>query len=71
MTSPIKPPFTREAAIAKTQMAEDAWNTRDAESGHWYRTHGNEHWEFDEDGLMRKRDVSANDISIHETDRRL
>ena len=32
--------------------------------GQWYRTHGNEHWEFDEDGLMRRRDMSANDIPI-------
>ena len=136
MTSPIRPPFTRETAIAKTQMAEDAWNTRDpekvslaysedsqwrnrdnfftgreaikdflqgkwereldyklmkemwayadnrisarfeyewrdAESEQWYRTHGNEHWEFDDDGLMRRRDMSANDIPINESDRRL
>ncbi len=136
MTSPIRPPFTRETAIAKTQIAEDAWNTRDpekvslaysedsqwrnrdkfftgreaikeflqgkwereldyklmkemwayadnrisarfeyewrdAESGQWYRTHGNEHWEFDDDGLMRRRDMSANDIPINESDRRL
>lgn len=136
MASPIKPPFTREAALAKTQIAEDVWNTRDpekvslaysvdtqwrnrdefftgreaikaflqgkwekeldyklmkemwaftdnrisvrfeyewrdAESGHWYRTHGNEHWEFDDDGLMRKRDMSANDIPINESNRRL
>lgn len=136
MTSLVRPPFTRETAIAKTQMAEDAWNTRDpekvslaysedsqwrnrdkfftgreaikaflqgkwereldyklmkemwayadnhisarfeyewrdAESGQWYRTHGNEHWEFDDDGLMRRRDMSANDIPINESDRRL
>jgi nuclear transport factor 2 (NTF2) superfamily protein len=36
----------------------------------WYRTHGNEHWEFDEEGLMRRRDMSANDISIEEGERR-
>ena len=40
-------------------------------SGQWYRTHGNEHWEFDENGLMRRRDMSANDIPIDESDRRL
>lgn len=39
-------------------------------AGQWYRTHGNEHWEFDEDGLMTRRDMSANDISISERDRR-
>ncbi len=33
-------------------------------AGQRYRTHGNEHWEFDEDGLMRRRDMSANDIPI-------
>jgi len=32
----------------------------------WYRTHGNEHWEFGEDGLMQKRDMSANDVPINE-----
>ncbi len=40
-------------------------------SGKWYRTHGNEHWEFDENGLMRRRDMSANDIPIDESERRL
>ena len=39
-------------------------------AGQWYRTHGNEHWEFDEEGLMRRRDMSANDIPIEETARR-
>ena len=38
--------------------------------GQWFRTHGNEHWEFDEEGLMRRRDMSANDYPIEETDRR-
>ncbi len=43
---------------------------RDAETGNWYRTHGNEHWEFDEDGLMKFRDMSANDIPILEMQRK-
>ena len=43
---------------------------RDAETGQWMRTHGNEHWEFDYDGLMRRRDMSANDYPIHESERR-
>ena len=38
--------------------------------GQWFRTHGNEHWEFDADGLMRRRDMSANDVPIAERDRR-
>ncbi|MBL4581951.1 MAG: nuclear transport factor 2 family protein [Gammaproteobacteria bacterium] len=42
-----------------------------AETGQWYRTHGNEHWEFDEDGYMRRRDMSANDIPINSADRRI
>ena len=44
---------------------------RDADTGQWYRTHGNEHWEFDEEGLMNRRDMSANDIPILESQRRL
>ncbi|MFB5191919.1 nuclear transport factor 2 family protein [Alicyclobacillus fastidiosus] len=43
---------------------------RDAETGQWMRTHGNEHWEFDNDGLMRRRDMSANDYPIDESERR-
>lgn len=42
-----------------------------ADSGQWYRSHGNEHWEFDEDGLMRRRDMSANDIPILAAERRI
>jgi len=134
MSTTIKPPFTRETALAKVKLAEDAWNTRNPEkvsmaysvnsewrnrsefftgrqaikefltrkwqkeldyklmkelwcytdnrisvrfeyewrdiAGQWYRTHGNEHWEFDEEGLMRRRDMSANDYPIEEKDRR-
>ncbi len=40
------------------------------DSGHWYRSHGNEQWEFDERGLMRRREASINDIPIGEIDRR-
>ena len=40
------------------------------EGDQWYRTHGNEHWEFDEEGLMRRRDMSANDVPIQESERR-
>ena len=136
MPSPtdIRPPFTRNSALAKVKAAEDAWNSRDPErvsmaytedsqwrnrdlfftgrtaiqeflrdkwnkeldyrlmkelwaftdnrisvrfeyewhdaAGQWYRTHGNEHWEFDNQGLMRRRDMSANDASITEHQRR-
>lgn len=40
-------------------------------TGQWYRTHGNEHWQFNPDGYMSRRDMSANDISIESTDRRI
>ena len=39
-------------------------------SGQWFRSYGNELWEFDENGLMRKRFASINDLEIKETDRR-
>jgi hypothetical protein len=42
---------------------------RDAE-GNWFRSRGNEHWEFDDEGLMRRRDASINDIPIQESERR-
>jgi nuclear transport factor 2 (NTF2) superfamily protein len=41
------------------------------ENGQWYRSYGNENWEFREDGLMRKRYASINDLAIAERDRRL
>ncbi|MGI0046322.1 MAG: nuclear transport factor 2 family protein [Nitrosotalea sp.] len=43
---------------------------RDADTGQWMRTHGNEHWEFYENGLMSRRDMSANDYPIKESERR-
>src|ERR1700739_3095815 len=130
---PPLPPFTRETAIQKVRLAEDAWNTRDPnrvalgytvdsrwrnraefvngraeieafltrkwrkeleyrlvkelwgfrlnrmavrfcyecrdDSANWFRSYGNELWEFDEDGLMRRRIASINDLPIGETDR--
>jgi uncharacterized protein len=133
-TRPPLPPFTRESAIQKVRLAEDAWNTRDPEkvalaytidsrwrnraefpngrqeiipflkrrwakeldyrlikelwaydgnriavrfayewhddSGHWYRSYGNENWEFNDDGLMVRRFASINDLPIQESDRK-
>ena len=43
----------------------------DAETEQWYRTHGNEHWEFDKEGKMQIRDMSANDIKIAASERKL
>jgi nuclear transport factor 2 (NTF2) superfamily protein len=40
-------------------------------AGQWFRAYGNENWEFDENGLMRKRFASINDLAISESDRRL
>ena len=40
------------------------------DSGSWYRAYGNEQWEFDEHGLMRRREASINDVPIKEGDRR-
>ena len=40
------------------------------DAGQWYRSYGNENWEFDEHGLMRKRIASINDLPIRETDRK-
>jgi nuclear transport factor 2 (NTF2) superfamily protein len=134
MSRPPLPPFTRETAIQKARIAENAWNLRDPErvaaaytqdsiwrnrseffqgrdaivafltrkwqreldyrlvkelwgfhdnriavrfqyewhdaSGAWFRSHGNEQWEFDEAGLMRRREASINDVAIDEASRR-
>jgi len=40
------------------------------DSGHWFRSYGNENWEFDGDGLMRRRYASINDLPISETERK-
>lgn len=39
-------------------------------AGQWWRSYGNELWEFDEQGLMRRREASINDAAIAEADRR-
>lgn len=40
------------------------------DSGNWFRAYGNENWEFDENGLMRRRIASINDLPIAESDRK-
>jgi nuclear transport factor 2 (NTF2) superfamily protein len=40
------------------------------DAGSWFRAYGNEQWEFDEQGLMRRREASINDVAIREEDRR-
>ena len=46
-----------------------AYESRD-ETGRWFRSYGNENWEFDEHGLMRARHASINDLPIAEADRK-
>jgi nuclear transport factor 2 (NTF2) superfamily protein len=46
------------------------YESRDPD-GNWWRSHGNEHWEFDGNGLMRRRDASINDYRIDESERRI
>jgi nuclear transport factor 2 (NTF2) superfamily protein len=46
-----------------------AYEWRD-DSGHWFRSYGNENWEFDEHGLMRARHASINDLPIREDERK-
>jgi nuclear transport factor 2 (NTF2) superfamily protein len=40
------------------------------DAGNWFRAYGNENWEFDGEGLMRRREASINDVPIQESDRR-
>jgi len=132
-TRPPSPPYTAETAAQKVRLAEDAWNSRDAEkvslaytpdskwrnraefvtgraeivlflqrkwaremdyrlikelwaftenriavrfayewhddAGNWFRSYGNENWEFDDSGLMRRRIASINDLPISEAQR--
>lgn len=131
---PPLPPFTRDTAVEKVRLAEDAWNSRDPakvalaytpesrwrnrseflngreeivafltrkwakeldyrlikelwvfeanriavrfayewhdDAGQWFRSYGNENWEFDELGLMRRRFASINDLPIKGSDRK-
>ena len=46
------------------------YECRDA-SGQWWRSYGNENWEFDAQGLMRRREASIDDVAITEADRRI
>jgi len=49
--------------------ARFAYEYHDA-AGNWFRAHGNEQWEFDENGLMRRREASINDVPIKESERK-
>ena len=43
---------------------------RPVEAGSWFRAYGNENWEFDDNGLMRRRHASINDLPIRESERK-
>ena len=40
------------------------------EAGQWFRSYGNENWEFDDHGLMKRREASINDVAIKDSERR-
>jgi uncharacterized protein len=46
------------------------YESRDAD-GQWWRSYGNENWEFAENGLMRRREASIDDVAIDESERRI
>ncbi|MEU7427611.1 nuclear transport factor 2 family protein [Streptomyces sp. NPDC040750] len=68
----------RDYALRKSLWAFDGnriavrfqYECRDA-AGQWWRSYGNELWEFDEHGLMSRREASIDDLAIAETDRRI
>jgi uncharacterized protein len=57
--------FTEDRIAVRFQ-----YECRDA-SGQWWRSYGNENWEFGADGLMRRREASINDVAIQESERRI
>jgi nuclear transport factor 2 (NTF2) superfamily protein len=57
--------FTEDRIAVRFQ-----YECRDA-SGQWWRSYGNEQWEFAPDGLMRRREASINDVAITEDERRI
>ncbi|MEU4980146.1 nuclear transport factor 2 family protein [Streptomyces sp. NPDC021969] len=68
----------RQYALRKDLWAFDGnriavrfqYESQDAD-GQWWRSYGNELWEFDEHGLMTRREASINDVPIEEEDRRI
>jgi nuclear transport factor 2 (NTF2) superfamily protein len=46
------------------------YESHDAD-GQWWRSYGNENWEFDDHGYMRRREASINDLRIDESQRRI
>jgi len=57
--------FTNDRIAVRFQYE---WHDAD---GQWWRSYGNENWEFDPEGYMRRREASINDVAIDESDRRM
>jgi nuclear transport factor 2 (NTF2) superfamily protein len=57
--------FTEDRIAVRFQ-----YESHDA-AGQWFRSYGNELWEFDHEGLMRRREASINDLPIAESERRI
>ena len=57
--------FTEDRIAVRFQ-----YESRDA-SGQWWRSYGNELWEFDAEGYMRRREASINDVRIDQSERRI
>ena len=57
--------FTQDRIAVRFQYE---WHDAD---GQWWRSYGNENWEFDPEGYMRRREASINDVAIDESDRRM
>src|SRR5579864_6333747 len=62
----IKELWTYEGSRIAVRFAYE-WHD---DSGNWFRSYGNENWEFDEQGLMRRRIASINDLPITESERK-
>lgn len=62
----IKEPWTCSGDRIAVRFAYE-WHD---DAGNWYRSYGNENWEFDARGLMRRRYASINDLPIGEADRK-
>ena len=67
--SPWPTPPTRWAFDERRIAVRFQYEWHD-DSGQWFRSYGNELWEFDDDGLMRRREASINDVGIAESDRK-
>ncbi|MFT7688075.1 MAG: nuclear transport factor 2 (NTF2) superfamily protein [Candidatus Azotimanducaceae bacterium] len=58
-------------SFTDNKIAVDFIYEYQSENSVWFRAYGNEHWEFNSDGLMTKRDASINDVAISVQDRML